>query len=251
MLSTTEKGTSQRGKGNPVMPLTGLRADVVQSLEADFPGALSQEMRWLLGQSCGLIADEFGSIDFTSRWHPQESLEVFRPCLTLALDDDGRRWIAETSRREGLPGPVWCVFPEPAVAVYVSDALTGFVTMVNEGARLGCTEKWLRSLSQEARIVWANRGSLARKSREQCREDGRLRAWLAGLPVDASIYDLRAPSPTRGWPYGLAGPEGRLYRCGRLPVFAVAAGPTAGQWTPHAAQGNQHALVSPSTPREL
>jgi hypothetical protein len=117
MLSTTEKGTSQRGNGNSIVPLAGLRADVIRSLEATFPGSLSEETRWLLGKTCGLIADGFGSIDFTGQWHPEEPLGIFRPCLTLANDDDGRRWIAETwrSRRRGstrpfasglfLPGP--------------------------------------------------------------------------------------------------------------------------------------------------
>jgi len=32
----------------------------------------------------------------------------------------------------------------------------------------------------------------------------------------------------RGWPHGLVGPSGRLYRCGRLPVFAVAGSPSEG-----------------------
>jgi hypothetical protein len=236
MLSTTEKGTSQRGNGNSIVPLAGLRADVIRSLEATFPRSLSEETRWLLGKTCGLIADGFGSIDFTGQWHPEEPLGIFRPCLTLAIDDDGRRWIAETWRRQGLPGPVWCVLSEPAVAVYVSDDLTGFVTMLDEGARLGCVQTSLRSVSDEARIVWANRQRIARQSREQCREDAGLRGWLAGLPFDARVYDLRTPGPTRGWPYGLAGPEGRLYRCGRLPVFAVAAGPSAGRWSQYMAQ---------------
>jgi len=29
-------------------------------------------------------------------------------------------------------------------------------------------------------------------------------------------------SRTEGWPYGLAGSSGHLYRCGKLPIFAVA-----------------------------
>ena len=80
-------------------------------------------------------------------------------------------------------------------------------------------------------MVWAHRQPLAQEARERCRGDTALRGWLAALPLDASIYDLRAPSPARGWPYGLVGPDSRLYRCGRLPVFAVTAGPSAGRWS--------------------
>ena len=63
-----------------------------------------------------------------------------------------------------------------------------------------------------------------------------MRGWVAALPFDVHIYDLRDPSELRGWPYGLAGPEGRLYRCGRLPVFAVSAAPSASRWTRHVSQ---------------
>ena len=48
------------------------------------------------------------------------------------------------------------------------------------------------------------------------------------LPAGAYVYDLRARSAVRGWPYGVAGPSGRHYRCGRLPVFAVAGMPAEG-----------------------
>jgi len=245
MLSTVDKkvplfaapGSRAAGKMLRVMtPYPGLNAESIQGLEGLFPGMLTAEMRSLLGTQCGFHSAELGTIDFTSRWHPEEPLSVFRPCLTLGIDDAGRRWIAETSRHQGLPGPVWCVLSEPGVAVYVSDDLSGFFAMLKEGARLGCISKWLRSLAQEARIVWANRYGLARQSRDQCRNDRDLRAWLAGLPFDASVYDLRAPAPTRGWPYDLAGPEGRLYRCGKLPVFAVAGCETAGRWRQHLPQ---------------
>jgi hypothetical protein len=44
-----------------------------------------------------------------------------------------------------------------------------------------------------------------------------LSCWLAGLPLEAWVYDLRAPGAKRGLPYGLARERGELYRCGRLP----------------------------------
>lgn len=37
-----------------------------------------------------------------------------------------------------------------------------------------------------------------------------IRGWLARLPPDAWIYDLRAPAIPRGLPYGLAGEPGHL-----------------------------------------
>jgi hypothetical protein len=69
-----------------------------------------------------LAATELGSVDFTGCWFRAEPCPVFRPCLTLAVDDNGRRWIAEIGHK-GLPGPIWCVFADPQVAVYVSDDL--------------------------------------------------------------------------------------------------------------------------------
>jgi hypothetical protein len=53
------------------------------------------------------------------------------------------------------------------------------------------------------------------------------------LPVSDAVYDLRAPRTAGGWPYGVAGPSGRLYRCGRLPVFAVAGLPAEGWRAPY------------------
>lgn len=215
----------------------GLHPEAIQSLESSYPGTLTQEMRALLQTSCGLTAAEFGTIDFTSRWHPAESIGVFRPCITLAIDDEGRRWVAETSRPRGLPGPVWCVLPEPAVAVHASEDLGHFLDTLDDTMRRGRLSRWLRNLYREARRVWAFRQALARESYETCHRDSGLRRWLAELPFDAQVYDLRARSTMRGWPYGLAGPDGRLYRCGRLPVFAVSASPSASyRWKQHMVQ---------------
>jgi hypothetical protein len=219
-----------------LVSVPGLSTQAIQGLEATYPGTLTADMRSLLSTTCGLTGPEFGTIDFTSRWHPEEPISVFRPCLTLAIDDEGRRWIAETSRDQGLPGPVWCVLPDPAVTLYVSDDLNGFLSTLNDAAEHGQLYRWLRGLQREARSIWAQRRTLARVSYEGCREDRWLRGWLAALPFDVHIYDLRDPSELRGWPYGLAGPEGRLYRCGRLPVFAVSAAPSASRWTRHMSQ---------------
>jgi hypothetical protein len=227
----------------PVKPLSrglfkfayvpGLSTQAIQGLDSTYPGTLTDDMRCLLATSCGLTAPEFGTIDFTGRWHPEEPISVFRPCLTLAIDDEGRRWIAETSRDQGLPGPVWCVLPDPAVTLYVSDDLNGFLSTLNEAAERGQLYRWLRGLQRDARAIWAQRQALAGVSNKIGREDRMLRGWLAALPFDVHIYDLRDPSALRGWPYGLAGPEGRLYRCGRLPVFAVSTAPSASRWTQH------------------
>jgi len=216
-----------------LVAVPGLGAQAIQGLEATYPGTLTSEMRSLLGRTCGLTAAEFGTIDFTSRWHPEEPISVFRPCLTLAVDDEGRRWIAETSRAQGLPGPVWCVLPDPAVSVFVSDQLDDFLSTLNEATQRGRLYQWLRGLESDARAVWAQRRTLAQFSYDVCREDRGLRGWLAELPFDAHIYDLRDRCAVRGWPYGLAGPEGRLYRCGRLPVFAVSNAPAASRWANH------------------
>lgn len=146
-----------KADGNPlsVRALPGLRSEVIQGLECSYPGILSPTMKALLSTCCGLAGTELGCIDFTGCWFLEEPCAVFRPALTLAVGDADRRWIAEVGTQD-LPGPVWCVFPDP-----------------------------------------------------------------------------RAPGTARGWPYGVAGPSGRLYRCGRLPVFAVAGLPAEGWRAPY------------------
>ena len=156
-----------------------------------------------------------------------EPYSVFQPCLTMAIDDAGRRWIAEVGN-EDLPGPVWCVFPDPQVAVHVSDDLHTFLAMLHEHAHRGQTLAWLQDLSATAHAVWAHRRALALRPCHAHHSDEEIGAWLASLPSDAYVYDLRRPSTVRGWPYGVAGPSARVYRCGRLPVFAVARSPTEG-----------------------
>jgi hypothetical protein len=178
-------------------------------------------MKALLGSCCGLAGTALGSIDFTGCWFLEEPCTVFRPALVLAVDDAGRRWIAEVGNRE-LPGPVWCVFPNPEVAVYVSDDLAAFIATLHEHTCRGEMHEWLHDLTTDARIVWSQRHARAIRPHQAHRSDPAIRNWLSGLPFNAYVYDLRSPDTVRGWPYGVAGPSGRLYRCGRLPVFAVA-----------------------------
>jgi hypothetical protein len=220
--------------GNPlsVRPLPGLRSDVIQSLECSYPGILKPAMKNLLSTCCGLAGTELGSIDFTGCWFLEEPAAVFRPALTLAIDDAERRWIAEIGDKE-LPGPVWCVFPDPEVAVYVCDDLAAFVAALCEHTCRGEMQAWLQDLITQARTVWSRRHAWASRPHEAYHFDRAIRGWLSGLPFDAYVYDLRAPRIPRGWPFGVLGPSGRLYRCGRLPVFAVAGLPAEGWWAPH------------------
>jgi hypothetical protein len=213
--------------GNPLpeRALPGLRPEVVHGLECSFPGSISPAYEALLRACCGLAETELGSIDFTGCWFPEEPCPVFQPCLTLAIDDAGRRWIGEIGEKE-LPGPIWCVFPDPKVALYVSEDLAAFIATLRDCGSRGETLDWLQNLSTQARTVWARRHALARRPYELHESDEQIRGWLAGLPFDAYVYDLRTQTIARGWPYGLAGASGRLYRCGRLPMFAVAGSPS-------------------------
>ena len=94
----------------------------------------------------------------------------------------------------------------------------------------GTTLQWVQGLVAQAKAVWTHRRRLAVRSYEACRADKAIRQWLSTLPFDAYVYDLRHQAPARGFPYGLAGWQGRLYRCGRLPVFAVCGWPTGSRW---------------------
>ncbi len=229
-------GIARTHRAPGIAPAPGLSPEAIQGLDASYCGTLTGDMRALLRESCGLSVRGFGNLDFTGRCYPQEPIQVLRPCLTLAIDDEGRRWIGETSRQQGLPGPIWCVLPEPAVAVHVNDDLASFLDKLNASARPGHLARWLRGLHVEAQRVWAWRQALASQSYDACRKDRGLSGWLAELPLHARIYDLRAPCEVRGWPYGVAGPDGRFYRCGRLPVFAVATAPSGSRWQQHMAR---------------
>jgi hypothetical protein len=215
------------GNSLPERPLPGLRPEVIHGLQCSFPVIISPAHKALLEICSGVAETELGSIDFTGCFFPEEPCPVFWPCLTLAIDDAGRRWIAELGAK-ALPGPIWCVFPDPKVAVYVSDDLAAFMATLRGSACRGETPHWLQKLSNEARIVWTQRHALARRPYQLHDSDEKVRGWLAGLPFDAYVYDLRNPKIACGWPYGLAGPSARLYRCARLPVFAVVGSPSQG-----------------------
>jgi len=220
--------------GHPlsVRSLSGLRPEVIQNLECSYPGILKPAMKTLLGTCCGLAGTELGSIDFTGCWFLEEPWSVFRPALTLAIDDAERRWIAEVGDRD-LPGPVWCVFSHPEVTIYVSDDLADFMATLRERTCRGEMGAWLQNLTAQARAVWSQRHALAMRPHEAPQSDRSIRGWLLALPSDAYVYDLRRRCDARGWPYGVVGPSGRLYRCGRLPVFAVAGLPAEGWRAPH------------------
>jgi hypothetical protein len=217
------------GEPLSVTPLPALRRDVVSSLESHWAGVLTPHMRQVLQLSCGLSGTPLGSVDFTGRWHPEEPLCIFRPSLTLAIDAEGRRWIAETGKRQGLPGPIWCVFPRPEVALFVDRNLADFLTRLYDNVRRDATAQWLTTLSIRARLLWASRHARAMGIPVALSRLKELRGWLTGLPLEAWVYDLRAPGLKRGLPYGLARERGNVYRCGRLPVFAFAGsvGPAA------------------------
>jgi hypothetical protein len=112
--------------------------------------------------------------------------------------------------------------------VHVCDDLQTFLAMIQEHAYRGRTLAWLQHVSATARAVWAHRRGLALRPYDANHSDEEIRSWLTSLPSDAYVYDLRRPSTIRGWPYGVGGPSARQYRCGRLPVFAVAGSPTEG-----------------------
>ncbi len=215
------------GKPLSVKPLHGLRPEVLKTLESAYPGVVGPALRDLLSSCCGFADTDLGLIDFTGCCYPPEPCTVFKPCLTLAIDDSGRRWIAELG--EGaLPGPIWCVFSRPEVAVYVSEDLAVFLSTLRDHAGRGQTLTWLQELTSTAQSVWSHRRALAMRPHNARHTDEQIRAWLASLPSDAYVYDLRGQRGIRGWPYGVAGPSARLYRCGRLPVFAAAGSPTEG-----------------------
>jgi len=221
-------------EGNPlsVVPLPGLRSEVIQNLECSHPGILSRPMKNLLGSCCGLAGTELGSIDFTGCWFMEEPYPVFRPALTLAIDDAERRWIAEVGNQD-LPGPIWCVLPDPEVAAYVCDDLSAFLRTLHDRTSRGEVGAWLQNLTAQARAIWSRRHALALRPYEAHRSDRTIRGWLMTLPSDAYVYDLHTQTDTRGWPYGVGGPSSRLYRCGRELVFAVAGLPAQGWRAPH------------------
>lgn len=240
--------------GNPlcVRALPGLSPEVIQGLERSYPGVHSPAHKALLQTCAGLTGTELGHIDFTGCWFPKEPCAVFRPCLTLTIDAAGRRWIAEISDKD-FPGPVWCIFPDPKVAVYVSDSLTAFISTLRDCTCRDEILKWLQDLRTQAQTVWTRRHSLARRPYQLHDSDKQIRGWLAGLPSNAYVYDLRKPMIAQGWPYGLAGASGQLYRCGRLPVFAVAGSPSQGWYQkfnaaipPPSPEATAHAAVANS-----
>jgi hypothetical protein len=217
----------------PIQSGPGLNPSAIDSLRTTFPGTLTPEFEELLGSSCGLDGTALQYIDFTGQWHRDEPLAVFRPCLSLAIDPQGRRWIAETGNTRGLPGPVWCVMQAPEVVVYVSADLGEFLTLLR---RITCDQSidgWLRAVDTAAQRVWKKRGALAFYSRQECGQDREVRKWLLQLPRDARVYDLRSPRFGVAWPYGAAGATGRFHRCGRELLFAVSGFPAPSRWADH------------------
>jgi hypothetical protein len=209
------------GERLPVTALPPLSSETIEHLNLQWIGTLTTEMRKLLQRSCGVSGTPLGCVDFTGCWYPEEPLSIFRPSITLAIDDEGRRWIAEVGTKRGLPGPVWCVFPRPQVAMFVDRSLADFLVRLHGRIRRNSFSQWFTSLRCGARTLWATRHARAITVPVAFERSRELRGWLAELPLTASVYDLRSPGRSRGLPYGLAHERGGWYRCGRLPVFAL------------------------------
>jgi hypothetical protein len=219
------------GHALSIQPGPGLSPSAIDSLHTTFPGVLTAQHEQLLHHSCGIDGTPLQYLDFTGQWHDEESLAVFRPCITLSTDTAGRRWIAETGNTEGLPGPVWCVVKDPQVVVYVSEDLGEFLGLLRRHVVANSFEAWSRAIDAAASRTWRQRGALAFHSRQECGHDQSVRAWLLQLPRDSRVYDLRSPSFGVGWPYGVAGGTGRFHRCGRELLFAVSGFPAPSRWT--------------------
>jgi hypothetical protein len=219
-----------------MVPLPGIQPESLRYIDARWQGFLTAEMRRLLQTTCGLSATPLGNIDFTGCWYPEEPLALFRPALTLAIDAEGRRWIAETGRTRGLPGPVWCIDPHRQVAIYIDRRLQQFLRRLDDYGRRGHASAWNVSLAAQARRIWLRRYAHAIHVSIASRSLREIRGWLGRLPQEAWIYDLRAPGSPRGLPYGLARDPAQWYRCGRLPIFAfcrevATARRSATEWT--------------------
>jgi hypothetical protein len=224
-----------------------LTKSAIDSLRPNFPGTLTVDHEQLLRHGCGIDGTPLQYIDFTGQWHGEEPLGVFRPCITLAIDAAGRRWIAETGNTEGLPGPVWCILEDPQVAVYVAEKLGGFLEIVHQHTVWNSFDGFQRAIDTAARRIWQQRGALAFQSRQECGSNRDLRAWLLQLPRDARVYDLRSPLFGAGWPYGSAGPAGRFHRCGRQLLFAVSGFPAPSRWMEHLGKvAQQHVAPRPA-----
>lgn len=209
------------GERLPVTALPPLAGESIQQLNTQWTGTLTAAMRKLLQRSCGVSGTPLGCIDFTGCRYPQEPLAIFRPSITLAIDDEGRRWIAEVGRNRGLPGPVWCVFPQPEVAIFLDRNLAHFLIRLHSRIRRNSFPQWFTSLQNDARTLWATRHANAIAVPIAFSRSRELRGWLTELPADAWVHDLRSPGHRRGLPYGLAQAPRGWYRCGRLPVFAL------------------------------
>jgi hypothetical protein len=204
-----------------MVALPGVHPESLRNIGARWQGFLTTEMRQLLQITCGLSGTPIGNIDFTGCWYPEEPLALFRPCLTLAVDAEGRRWIAEAGRTRGLPGPVWCIDPDRRVALYVARRLQDFLRRLDHYSHRGQASLWNVSLAAHARRVWLRRYASATHVYVASRRLREIRGWLGRLPQDAWIYDLRAPGSPRGLPCGLARDPTQWIRCGRLPIFAL------------------------------
>ena len=236
----------------PTVPLPGLQPETIANLECHWTGTMTPEMHQLLQFSCGLSKTLLGSIDFTGRWYSEEPLSVFRPSLTLAIDDEGRRWIAELGKGRGLPGPVWCVLPRPEVAMLVDRNLADFLARLHSNGRSDNLLHWSTVVNIRARKIWASRHAGAIALPVAFNRMRELLGWLAGLPMDALIYDLRASGPHRGLPYGMSRERGYAHRCGRLPVFAFAGTTGVGAFAPEATMAfNNPGRGSSSSPSIL
>lgn len=203
-----------------LVTLPGVQAGTIRYLESRWSGFPTPEMRQLLEVTCGVAATPLGDIDFTGCCYPEESLAIFRPSLTLAVDKRGRRWIAELARARGLPGPVWCIDTEQEVALYIDPRVEQFLARLYDYVHRGQSTHWLASLTTDAEEIWIRRHTCAALP-EAFTHMKELRGWLARFAANTRVYDLRTPTVPRGLPYGLAQGPDHWVRCGRLPVFAL------------------------------
>lgn len=180
---------------------------------------MPEELRELLGFSAGMEGCLAG-IDFTGECMMFEMEDLFPRGLPVAADGCGNFWVLDLTPQTTRTAPVFYASHDAPVILYQCSDLASFMGEVFRGYT--APHRSLVDDVHEDRLfnVWRKNPGVLSRAQALTAADPVLAEFVASLPENFEIVDLRKVEPGMGFSWGRYGADTELKRHGHERIFA-------------------------------
>jgi len=208
--------------------LPPLDQDELLRLEKQIPCPIPEEARDLFSYARGFKVQSLllrrpcrlSSIDLSGPDAEFGLEHVFPHAVSIADDGCGNFWVIDLTKDSKSWGPVFFACHDPAVIVYETESVAGFMDDVL-GEAHGNTSSKLETICDEAAgRIWRDNPNVMPFEQCAASTDEELRAFARSLDASYEFIDLRRPNLGDGYSWGRYGPSTVNRRFGEKRIFA-------------------------------